>query len=629
MFSPVKNTPRSTSADSTEAPRNEARGTPAGTKRARTETVVQPRANPSATRAPRATLPDAPVLKTNPYYPIDKGRSSVNHNCRVEVGDGLAKCRHFASAYVVQALAGPSGTQAFLNTCKDPGSIRTFFQDQGGLASAEPLFDTMAFGAPSEAKHLVSADRLGAYLTEVANELDAGGGSADLACFLLCSETHAMAVKVERKCKEDKGTYFAVSVYDPNVPGNHVRVEAESAEALGSLKFRELAAFADAYLRHPKDPKLVAVAQNFVVDKLPAEFSADLDSHAVHLALSLGMPESLKLLGADLLEHKNEFGADGLRELLSAKSQAGAPALHVAMIRPETGAIKAYGELLALAQHSLGLPEADVVDLLGAHFEGNPALALSMHCDRPDAIRSFAGVLKSLSLPKRDLLALLSPHVSDGNPALRSALLTGKSEVVTAYGDALGQFDLAPGELVPLLASGIDGSRGLVNSLKHNGPEVVQSVAAAVAKLGLAAEAMADIYASKDADGTPILHHMLELNQLGSMEDLREVFRALDPPAETLAALLAGKDAIGVPALHSAMREGNTDAVRAFGQLLRGCADKLDVGQLSELLAAEDPLGSTGVRVASKLGHADTVAAFHEVWQDVVNRRPPPPPEAA
>ncbi len=216
MFSLVRNSPRSSGTESATAATKEAEGTPAPAKRARSEPEVPPRIDPrpvsgSGTRAPRAALPEAPALKTQPYYPVGKGRSDVSYNCRVEVRDGLATCRHFASAYSTQALAGPDGTRDFLRACKDPESIRAFVQGQGGLMPIQHAFEKMTYAAPNKAKHLVSADRLGAYLTEVANHLDAGGGASDRACFLLLTEDHAMAVKVERKSKPDKGTYFAVS----------------------------------------------------------------------------------------------------------------------------------------------------------------------------------------------------------------------------------------------------------------------------------------------------------------------------------------------------------------------------------------------------------------------------------
>ncbi len=404
--------------------------------------------------------------------------------------------------------------------------------------------------------------------------------------------------------------------------GNHVRVEAASAQALGKLKFKGLVALADTYIGHLHNPKLVAVAQEFIIDKPVNGFSTELDAHGLSLALSVGMPDNIEALGAALVRHKGQYSVDSLRELLAAKDQSGVPALCLGMRRPETGAIKAYGQLLTLAKDSLGLPPGEVVALLGAQTEGHPALALSMRRDWPDAIKSFAGVLQSLSLPRDDVLALLSPRMPSGGLALTDAFLRGGSNVVTAYAEALGRSGLAADDVVALLASGIEGSRGLVHSLKHNGPEAVRAVGAAVSRLGLPADAAADIYASKDANGTPILHDLLEHNQLGSIDDLRAVYRALDPPADTLAILLAGKDAIGVPALHSAMREGHADAVRAFGKLLLASADKLDAGQMSELLAATDPMGSTGVRAASSRGHTGAVEAFHEVWGEMMNRSP-------
>ncbi len=517
-------------------------------------TLQGAQAGPS--RPPRsAVLPDRPALKTEPYTPRGKGRGVADHNGSVKVGDGLAMCRHFASAYSMQALAGPDGTRDFLRAFKDPESIRAFFQGQGGLKSIQRAYETMAFAAPNKAKHQVDADRLGAYLTEVANHLDAGGGASDPACVLLLTEDHAMAVKVERKTKPDKGTYFAVSVYDPNVSGNHVRVEAASAQALGNLKFGDMVKLADNYTGQLKNPKLVAVAQDFVIDKPVEAFSAGVDAHGLYQALSMGMPDNIDALGRALVRDRGGYDAESLYQVLRGESQAGVPALCAAMGLLDTGAIKAYGRLLTLAKDSLGLPSRDVAALLGVSFKGCPALGSAIHFGRPDA--------------------------------------------VAAYAEALGRSGLAADDVVSLLASGLDGSRGLVKSLKRNGPETVRAVGDAVRQLNLPAEAAADIYASKDAKGTPILHHMLKRNQLGSMDDLRQVFLALDPPADTLAILLAGKDAMGVPALHSAMREGHADAVLAFGSVLMDFADKLDAGQMVDLLAAPDSIGLRAPRDAA------------------------------
>ena len=106
-----------------------------------------------------------------------------------------------------------------------------------------------------------------------------------------------------------------------------------------------------------------------------------------------------------------------------------------------------------------------------------------------------------------------------------------------------------------------------------------------------------------------VLFYMLSNGFAGNLRRLKkEIANHLE---EKQIQLLAAKNAEGVPGLLMALYDGHTDAIRAFGELLKLVPQE----RRAELLAAKDAKGIPGLWEALKKGHANSIKAFGELLE--------------
>jgi len=113
------------------------------------------------------------------------------------------------------------------------------------------------------------------------------------------------------------------------------------------------------------------------------------------------------------------------------------------------------------------------------------------------------------------------------------------------------------------------------------------------------------------------LHHMLENGFSGDIRRLRNEM-AKRPEDERLQ-LLQAKDGDRVPGFYLTLQNGHADAIRAYGEVLKGLQVPSD--KCIDLLAAKRVDGVPGLYVALQQGHADTIRAYGEVLKGL--RLPP------
>jgi hypothetical protein len=203
---------------------------------------------------PRAALPQR---KTIPYTPARGTPDAKIQNALpnamlngIYMDEGNKKgqvvCRHFA-AMLIAADTSKSMAE-IVKQFSTPEGIRAAVQNNGSLEALEQASKAI-IAAPISQKELISNDNFGNYLAAKAKRLDQKSmqtGTEAKERIHLATNTHALVLEIQCKIEDDTQSpnhgksYFAVSMFDPNLTNNHTRVLKCSPEELIGINFSDL-----------------------------------------------------------------------------------------------------------------------------------------------------------------------------------------------------------------------------------------------------------------------------------------------------------------------------------------------------------------------------------------------------
>jgi hypothetical protein len=205
----------------------------------------------------RANLPPQ---KTTPYTPtrpstFDPAQPNKMPNAQLngavymdEVNQSeRVMCRHFAAMVMAESDSGKSMSEILKKFSTIQG-IKDAVNEYGGLDEVEAIHTEIA-NAPMGQKELVSNKKFGSYLAEKAKKLDQKMQTEKKEAkelIALHTKTHALTLEIQAKIEDDPAnpncgkSYFAVSVYDPNLTNNHTRVLKCTPKELERLDFVDI-----------------------------------------------------------------------------------------------------------------------------------------------------------------------------------------------------------------------------------------------------------------------------------------------------------------------------------------------------------------------------------------------------
>jgi len=172
---------------------------------------------------------------------------------------------------------------------------------------------------------------------------------------------------------------------------------------------------------------------------------------ALFMNMQDGKTESVKAFG-ELLKLAEPIPQDKLFTLIAAKDVENTPALFRSMQGGKTESVKAFGELLKLFD---SVPQDQLFMLIAAKdAENTPALSISMENRHAETVKAWGELLKLFeSMPQDQLFRLIAATDAEGTPALFISMQNGDAESVKAYGDVMKL--LPPDKQADLLLSKI------------------------------------------------------------------------------------------------------------------------------------------------------------------------------
>jgi ShET2 enterotoxin, N-terminal region len=461
--------PRSISAPPvlTHSGATEAQGNPTATTAAGGGDPSAPRSRPG--RGGASALSGPPVhdeRKARPYLP-DKGRSRANLNGRVALANAQVPmpihCRHLAFEY-----AHSSGKKAdLLGKLQGPESIHSHFAARAVQTNLEAQFLNAEMRAPESAKRLIDSDHLGSYLAHVAQRLAEDRAAPSEANILLRTNTHAMAAQVQHKSSKSvaHASYFAVTLYEPNITGNHRRVEVSDLGDLDRLTLHHLDPFAEQLPATGSTVSMVAICRDLPL-KLPVDaLLPGPDGQNLRLAIELGMAKTVRAFAAALADPISPMPRAELIDLLEARCrETHAPALQRMLAIGDQATVSEYAKMLGSAAKAHGLRRVDLAHLLSAKApDGTPALHKAVSTSNTQGLAAFAHALNALDLAPAQKAQLLAACDSHGKSALHRACELGRASFIDSFAEVLRGFgDALPGHVKAMLfdAVGPDGVSG-------------------------------------------------------------------------------------------------------------------------------------------------------------------------
>jgi hypothetical protein len=429
--------------------------------------------------------------KTQPY--LSRKGENVHLNGRISLdGEAADKhgatavwCRHLAISYVL----AEGKKRDLVTQFNSEEGIRNRFS--GRLKQTDEAYTNFIHSAPQESRHLVNDSQWGRYLGAIGQQLqDAPGSGPKDASILIMTGNHAMAAHIE-----NKGTHFAVKVFDPNNTDNHFRVEAKDLADLESLSLKSMLMkdqrlIADYFPAGAEEGKVAVVCRDVQIGRPQTHFTEQVHPEnplhqdpgaPVELAQAIGNDIGLALLynmpGAikQSMQRLESAGLDETwtEEALQAKTQHGM-SLKSALHQGNAEAVGAYFQGLETSK----LDREDIKALsLGAEFI-EPGAKLS---GRQETV--MAAVMGG----KESVDALVSQAVNLGTPA-HEVLLTGLAPaLMKLQGEELDQFLDKVVTTAKEEGAGANVHHALYQAYEHAGlrSEATESLCAAIEKIAV------------------------------------------------------------------------------------------------------------------------------------------------
>lgn len=351
-------------------------------------------------------------------------------------------CRHLAYWFAQY----PGKKNALLKQFASREGVQAVFDGKLREVHLESLHKVRT--AAQDAKHVVSADQLGDYLTSLATSLTAmqvqKPGVTEVNCLLLTSD-HSMALHLQQKRKNGI-TYFAAKLYDPNDTASYRRAVALTPEGFGSLRFETLLVSpenASCYAGEDEEPLTLAAV--CLGDVRPAmNRSATASAASMHMALRCGVLEEVRaaLRTARSLEDSLEESSQQVFELVQARSGVHQlPGLYYAL---QDGHAEAVGECVDGILGLDSLSDDQRVLLLSAdRWDGVGGLYMAFYEGQTEAVQRFLEPVLRSNLSEAEKATLAQATHPSGVPGVLAAFFSGHAETVQVFTELIGESSLS------------------------------------------------------------------------------------------------------------------------------------------------------------------------------------------
>ncbi|WP_176695671.1 ShET2/EspL2 family type III secretion system effector toxin [Candidatus Ichthyocystis sparus] len=546
--------------------------------------------------------------KNSPYISKKNVGSLLNLNGKVEIDGEVIRCYQLASLF--------SLTSMDCYRSKRKVKISELFSDEDSIRRAVPANIKEIHKNIIEnscGRHIIACDRFGNFLHKIASITT----PKEQRFFILHSGNHVMSFNIVHKTKKIKGELinsWVVHFFDPNITNVVARSEVLNHEEFMDSSRFSLRMFINkySYKDYFEGSKSELIENECAIYEYSDTRDASLDFSTLETLSQDGISgcmiyhimfnniSSFDIRGVVRSRYFSTLSDDTRREIFLAKISSGASALQLAMEQNKSNSMRSYNnfleELSCDEQVSL-LPE-----IIGAKSSaGVPALFMAMQDGHIECINSFGLLLDRLMNIRyridtenfsRILFYILLGKRKDGLSALSMALLENSIDSILAFSNLMNRIFVIKDNI---------GSEKLFNMISS-------------------------LLSYRDNIGVPGLSFALKKGNSGTVRafgiliDKLLLMKGYVPDinmADTIFKLLSCKDNHSVPGLFFALKDGHTDTVIAFSELLdkllvvKGCIPDTDMaGMVFKLLMPKFDEGPSGLLFSLQEMHTDTVIAF-------------------
>jgi len=418
------------------------------------------------------------VLKEFPYQSAKRGKpENLNTMAKFTGTNESIDCLHLAT---YQQMQQAQDSRIKFNYTKF-SKLKSI--ENNVKPDIEKTYETLKEQA-SEV-HLIDNKRFGQFLARQFDAMEKNGKQSKL--MLLHSTNHAMNLGLMIKEKDDKKSYV-VKFFDPNetTTGTHSKTNhAKTFETQTLASYITEAGALHAYYPEPvgmslifvrtedETQKSISTAHSSRVNRTLTSMDIDhIDATVMWHLIREGFTGNLRKLH----DYFSSLPEDKRIELLSCKHEDGTPALFMSMQDGKTESVKAFGELLKLAEP---IPQDKLFTLIAAKdVENTPALFRSMQGGKTESVKAFGELLKLFdSVPQDQLFMLIAAKDAENTPALSISMENRHAETVKAWGELLKLFESMPQDQLFRLIAATDaeGTPALFISMQNGDAESVKA----------------------------------------------------------------------------------------------------------------------------------------------------------
>lgn len=467
----------------------------------------------------------------------EKRPTTIDLNGVLVYGRSPLVCRHISMMF---ATASEAKKSAFTDTLSTRQGLAAQVRSHNGLDSLEADYERTITATPAAAKHVISGQDLGLYLSSLVHAMESPSEQNPrpiVNCLLLTGgQLHAMAMEVEKKSRDGVES-VTVKMYDPNATNTYksVVVKDASDDHLKHLTIEQMLV----------NPVLAKVyGSSILVVCLDAEVRVQLDrQHAVqnrseaHLFIAMAYGSTADV--RNMLKIESESSSPKL-QMLRANNEHGSSGLLLAYFFGLNDTIKAYAEAL----QDFGIDKSEIIKLMllkdSAHGDSAPTTAFQE--GHSDTIKVTVQSLKDLGIEKSDIAAWVTAETSDGMPGSFLALHNGHSDTIKVA----------------------------VQLLKD---------------LGVPKSNIATWLTAKSGSGTPGSYVALRYGNSETIKVAVELLRDLDVPHSDIATWLTAESGDGSSGSFTAYRKGHTEAIKVTVELLKELG--VEISDIHTWLTAE------------------------------------------